>query len=45
MEKILETKQFEFSRAQDDRIWMHSKKRKYGFWLLNSEMEKMFDGE
>lgn len=37
-----ETEKFEILETQDDRLWIHSKVRGFGQWILNSELEKLF---
>jgi len=39
--KTIETEKYIFSEPQDDRIWLHSKELGYGFWVYNSEIEKL----
>ena len=40
--KEIKTEQFIISRGQDSRVWVHSIKKGYGFWIYNSEIQELF---
>jgi len=41
--KIIGTEEFNIEEVQDDRLWIHSKKRNWGIWVYNSDIEKIFE--